>query len=381
MLTSLPDCILLLILRYIPLDTTLTALRCTCKKFLRLLEDKEVWRRKEYVGRSEFSFHVFSRFLKQSCLRSVVSLDFVGMEDLEDHDLRTLLICCKSIRYIDISSCFRITDLTLDLLTKYPAQLRKLFIAKLPMLTAKPILDVMHRHSTSLKMVDLTGCQALTANLFKHYHKPTKGCHMPNLKYFSLGWPKYRPCDSSLLDGQLGQFSLVGLVHLDLSGSCVTEKSATIISKNCDRLRWLSLAGCDVSYSCLKMVCTKLMLLRHFDISNCHTFTVNYLSLVTNLKQLRHLNVSHCYQIEERVFCEIICSLHKLEEIILRGCWNLTDCSFRCIADCCQQLFHLDASETKISRQSLLILSKGLSPLTVVTKHCPFIKCSRNHYS
>eukprot|EP01112_Ceratiomyxa_fruticulosa_P016815 TRINITY_DN5131_c0_g4_i1.p1 TRINITY_DN5131_c0_g4~~TRINITY_DN5131_c0_g4_i1.p1 ORF type:complete len:512 (-),score=54.18 TRINITY_DN5131_c0_g4_i1:150-1685(-) len=198
----------------------------------------------------------------------------------------------KKLRRLDLSSCGKLTDISILDITQNCKQLEELDLSNCVRLTDASITEITET-SEQLESLNLRGCIQIT--------------------------------DKSAIS--LSQHCKL-LRTLDLGGCVqITNSSITSLSQHCTQLNKLYLKDCakitDQAATKIAQKCTQL---KELSLSNCTLITDTTITQLShNCKQLQVLFLSGCKQISDAAVSSLVKNCLELNTCVLEGCQNVSN--------------------------------------------------------
>ena len=250
----------------------------------------------------------------------VSKVDISGTPFITDSTIETLAKCCKQLKELNMSACFRMTDDSLAALGENSASLRVLYASECPLLADNGLI-ALSRGCRKLVNVDFSYCPLLT----------DRGLRGLVNRSFDLTQVK---CNGNeIIDCSLFRVPALGQeMSCNLFISC--------------QVRSFILQGCaeidDEKLSWLGQAC---MQLKSLDISNCPLITsVGVDALSASCTQLEALNIIGCGKVIDYAICGLAQKCPGIRALDLAGHEILSDMSVSFVISSCLRLNYLNLS-------------------------------------
>nr|POE88350.1 scf e3 ubiquitin ligase complex f-box protein grra [Quercus suber] len=262
--------------------------------------------------------------------RSLLALDVTGLDQLTDLTMMTVANNCLRLQGLNITGCKKISDASISAIAKNCRHLKRLKFNNCTQLTDTSILTVA-ANSSHLLEIDLYGLQnvegpAVTALL-------TSCMHLREVRLAHCG----RITDSAFLDipHNVDMPTVFDALRiLDLTDcSELGDKGVERIIQSCPRLRNLILAKCRQITDRSVLAITKLgKNLHYIHLGHCHRITdVSVEALAKACNRIRYIDLACCSNLTDNSVTRLA-GLPKLKRIGLVKCAGITDHSIYALA-------------------------------------------------
>nr|POE56221.1 scf e3 ubiquitin ligase complex f-box protein grra [Quercus suber] len=262
--------------------------------------------------------------------RSLLALDVTGLDQLTDQTMMTVANNCLRLQGLNITGCKKISDASISAIAKNCRHLKRLKFNNCTQLTDTSILTVA-ANSVHLLEIDLYGLQhvegpAVTALLTSCMHlREVRLAHCSRIN------------DSAFLDIPNNidmPIMFDSLRILDLTDcSELGDKGVERIIQSCPRLRNLILAKCRLITDRSVLAITKLgKNLHYIHLGHCQRITdVSVEALAKACNRIRYIDLACCSNLTDNSITRLA-GLPKLKRIGLVKCAGITDHSIYALA-------------------------------------------------
>eukprot|EP00455_Lapot_gusevi_P009096 TRINITY_DN1404_c0_g1_i2.p1 TRINITY_DN1404_c0_g1~~TRINITY_DN1404_c0_g1_i2.p1 ORF type:complete len:492 (+),score=46.17 TRINITY_DN1404_c0_g1_i2:82-1557(+) len=341
----LTDDLLLSVLRFVDLKTTLSALSVCSSRFRSLCEDPRAYHTIAFEDRLSLTDQHMAQLAPK--LRHIEKLSLSFCRALTDLALQALSTSCCRLKTLTLRGCEKITDDGLSALISVCPSIEELCLDQSRNLTDVSC-TVISQHLPKLQSISLTWCKRITSQGIVQL---CSGCPLLedlNLDLCGLlddaalcAMADHLPSLTSLSLRHLSHISDTGVSRL--SQGCpklrslnlqrctrISDQSVEILARNCRELSMLSLKGLRATIQDHSLLClSQLPQLRNLCLSSCTTISdtgVSHLLGPASLLRLRALDLSGCRRLTELAFsaCSNSRALSQLEELDVTNCTRLT---------------------------------------------------------
>ncbi|OLL25488.1 SCF E3 ubiquitin ligase complex F-box protein grrA [Neolecta irregularis DAH-3] len=216
---------------------------------------------------------------------------FSGCELLTDEAVGAVVVHCPQLLEIDLNNCSKITDMSVGSILENLSSLREVRLAFCTLISDTPFYTMQAESYDQLRILDLTSCVRITDDSIQNIVHAA-----PKLRNLALA-----KC-SNITDRGIKYITKLGknLHYLHLGHcSAVTDRSISLLAKTCSRLRYIDLACCTQITDNSVIELSYLPKLRRIGLVKCANITdFAILSLVRNKpfeeSALERVHLSYC---------------------------------------------------------------------------------------
>jgi len=279
------------------------------------------------------------------------------------------MIACKRIERLTLTTCTKVTDLSLAPLVDGNRSLVALDVTGIEGVTDKSLL-VVAENCLRLQGLNVTGCRRLTDASMVALARNCR--HLKRLKFNSC---------SQLTDTTIETVAANSeyLLEIDLYDLPLVESPAiSALLTGCLHLRELRLMRCpritDAAFTSISLDHDPFNSLRILDLTDCTEITDRAVErIVATCPRLRNLLLAKCRQLTDRAVYAITRLGKNLHYLHLGHCTRLTDESIKTLAKSCTRIRYIDlACCSNLTDHSVTQLATHLPKL----KRVGLVKCA-----
>ncbi|PNS16294.1 hypothetical protein CAC42_6401 [Sphaceloma murrayae] len=279
------------------------------------------------------------------------------------------LTVCKRIERLTLTSCSKVTDLSLTSLMDGNRNLVALDITGMESITDATLMTVAD-NCIRLQGLNITGCRKLTDDSVMAVARNCR--HLKRLKFNSCT----NLTDKSILTVAANSSHLLEIDLYDLPA--VESPSVTHLLSSCRQLRELRLMRCpritDSAFTSLSSKAAPFDSLRILDLTDCTEIGDKAVEkIVATCPRLRNLLLAKCRHLTDRAVFAITKLGKNLHYLHLGHCTRLTDEAIKGLARHCTRIRYIDlACCSNLTDASITMLASSLPKL----KRVGLVKCA-----